>query len=154
MLISSIYSNRLKKAMRNRIPRKLKHHEILTLFHIYYSDSLGDFKVKMIDNIYDNAYYFIDQYDNMSSVISEPIRGIYELMPNHEKFETKEIINTKKSYPGYKIKYWFWKNKSHKYDGYNRFLIGKFQINDNKYYTVIGKYDNDTWKDCFIREKR
>lgn len=151
---NDIYPDKLRKIIKNKIPRLLRDNESIVLLHTYYSNSLGDFKVMSIEKINGDFYYLIYQYDNMSSMICEPIRGLYELIPNYNDFHTFKIINSYKSYPGYKIKYWFWKNQSKEYEGFYRFLVGMYRINDNKFYTVNGSYENGIWKDCYIREKR
>lgn len=96
---------------KNYIPRKLRHHERLKIYHRYYNDEFGIFKIRDVELIGGVEYYFITYKKNMTAVIPYPTYNnckCYELMVNRDELENKSIINNRTTtFFGAEIKFWF-----------------------------------------------
>ena len=96
---------------KNFIPRKLRHHERFKQYHKYYNDEFGIFKVRNVEYIDGNEYYFITYKKDMTAAIPFPIYNnnkCYELMLNKDEIENKSIINNRSTtFFGAEIKFWF-----------------------------------------------
>lgn len=164
-MIIHIYDERLEKEIINTkyIPRKIKSNEKLKIHHKYWINEYnGTVKVSDIDYIAGTEYYTIKFDKNMSACFSYPVyfSEIYELLHNNENIENQDIINSKLSYSGAEIKFWFIVNKidlsNPDYKGFIPFLIpsSKNVVSDNKYYFV--KHDeskSQKFKIVLDREK-
>ena len=158
-----IYPEKLEEFIKeghNYIPRKLKFREHLKLFKRYwlcYSDSY--LKVDQIYNIENVEYYSVKFPNSLFGQISYPLDedSTFELMLDSNNVENVDnIINTKVSYSGAEIKFWFFiKNidmNSEKYCGFWSFIEpnSKSVISDDKYYFLYAFYSNDIYKKCKV----
>lgn len=163
-MIRNIYPEKLSNFIRNSdnnyIPRKLKTDERLRLYKRYWSLYSDDcFKVDKVYFIDSIEYYSVKYSNLLYGEISFPVDSdyIYELHNDRNNIkDINNIINTKSSFLGSEIKYWFYINNidltSNKYSGFWSFLdpSSKSLISDNKYYFLYASYDNDIYKDCKI----
>lgn len=97
------------------IPRKLCHKEHMKIYHKYYNQEYGIFKVQEIYYEKSTEYYHINFGKEMNAVIQYPSYNnnkTYELLYNYDNIEDKSIINNQlKSFTGAEIKFWFTVNK-------------------------------------------
>ena len=154
----SIYPPKLEEYIRANkfIPRKIRQGEHLKLYHRYWIEEYND--VVKIEDIFltGGIEYYTIKYNNMNSCISAPFAGItYELLHNKDYIEDEHIINSKISYTGAEIKYWFIMNKidlniGSKYSGFWSFLnpTSKNPLIDNKFYFV--SYNKSRKQKCQI----
>ena len=125
------------------IPRRLKHHERLKLYHRYYNETYGNFKVKEIYFESGNEYYYIAYNKNMNGVIQYPEYNnhkTYELLSNKNNMEDQPVINNRiQSFTGAEIKFWFLTNdidfSSEEYSGFYE-PLSYDKLYDTKRYRV------------------
>lgn len=124
----------------------------LKLYRKYFSVERNTlFKVWQIYEVGKELYYSIKYPDHLFGEITYPKGKLYELFSDSNNIRnTKTIINTKISYTGAEIRYWFFINNKlgKKYKGFIPFINpnSKSCIMDNKYYFVYSKYDEKTNK--------
>lgn len=143
------------------IPRKIKPDEHLKLYHRYFSifDSLY-FKVDKIYNVFKTEYYSVKYPNFMYGEISYPIQSeyIYEFFLDKKNIKNiSDIVNSRKSYLGAEIKYWFFINnidlsEESKHYGFKSFLElnSKSTIQDDKYYFLYGHEKENKYLHCKI----
>ena len=163
-----IYPEKLKEYILSEesnidyIPRHIKFNEHLRLYRRYFVTCFGDDCIK-VDEIYDVEgveYYFVKYPNSLYGTISFPLDNnyTYELLIDKKDIKNIDnIINTKVSYTGAEIKYWFFIHNidlsSEKYIGFWSFLNpnSKNVISDDKYYFVKSiKEENGIYIDCRI----
>lgn len=163
-MIRNIYPEKLSNLIgynnNSYIPRKLKIDERLRLYKRYWTSYSNDcFKVDKVYFIDGIEYYSVKYSNLLHGEISFPVDSdyIYELHTDRNNIKSiNNIINTKASFLGSEIKYWFHVNNidlsSIKYSGFWSFLDpnSKSVISDNKYYFLFASYDNDIYSDCKI----
>ena len=142
-----IYPKELEKVIRKLavIPRKIRPRERLKIFHKYWTTEFtGVIKVMEIENINGVENYFIRHNEKMFASLTYPIGFVgYELLYNSSSIHKDNIINSKKSYSGAEIKFWFVYNKinfkNSDYKGFWAFVNPNSMnvVADNKYYFVI-----------------
>lgn len=140
----------------NFIPKKIhKKQKRFKLYHKYYCSefiSTSYFKVIDIFNIDDQEYVVLLFSDNIQWLIPNIIdyyNHTYELIYDKNNIINQNIINSKESYPGFQIIYWFYQKYNKKYSEFKPYIEdnGKSKIQDNNYYFVEadflnGKYIN------------
>ena len=139
------------------IPRKVPNGNRLRTKRKYYIPGYkGIVKVEDIITISHEHYYIINYSDNMSGCTSTIPNG-YELLKDYYNIANQNIINSKDSYYGYEIKFWFIKNQIDfhkiKYKGfYKYFTEPEYMISDFKRYRLFCDR-KDGGRECIIKEK-
>lgn len=124
----------------------------LKLFRKYFSvDRNTIFKVWQMYEAGKYKYYSVKYPDHLFGEITFPTGRLFELFSDSNNIKNiKSIINTKISYTGAEIRYWFFINKKlgRKYKGFIPFIDpnSKSCIMDNKYYFIYSKYNPKTDK--------
>jgi hypothetical protein len=164
MLIDSIYPKHVAEyisiSKNNYIPRHIKENEHLKQFHRYLDiyDNFP-FKVEEVQYISDTEYYNVRYPDYLYAEIPFPLSSYYimELLHDNNGIESLDnIINSRKSFTGAEIKYWFFIHRidieDKKYCGFWSFINpnSKNVISDDKYYFIKGDYEDDMYKKCKI----
>jgi hypothetical protein len=130
-----------------KVPRKQKQFK---LFHkYYYSEYISDSYFKVIDEYYvgDDKYITISFSDNIYWSIPADItdyNNLYELIYDKNNILKKKIINSKDSYSGYEILYWFNNKYNYKYSEFKPYIEdgGKCRVNENYNYFISADYIN------------
>lgn len=142
----SIYPPKLEEYIRKNkyIPRKVRDNEHLKLYHRYWLEDYND--VVKVDDIFitRSVEYYSIRCKSMAGCIPAPVPNYtYELLHNKGRIEKVDLINSKKSYTGAEIKYWFLMNNidlefGSQYAGFWSFLnpCSKNLLIDNKFYYV------------------
>lgn len=146
------------------VPRKLRCGEHLKLYRRYFQ-LFPELYFKVID-IYDvgNREYYSIKYQDLNGETSYPVnKNTYEMMiDKNDISKLDNIINTKISYTGAEIKFWFYTHnidlESEKYSGFWSFLFygSKNEISDEKSYFVYSTLDNNgNYRKCkFSMDKK
>ena len=136
------------------IPRMISQNESLIQYHRYWIRELKEvFKLTGLANYFHVDYYFFEG-KNTNQLYTHPVPSneFYELTINTDNIQSQNIINSKKMYKGYQIKYWFFKNWCKAYQDYDKYLIldKSNTIQDNKDYYVEGVWIKDKYMNCKI----
>lgn len=144
------------------IPRHIKFNEHLRLYRRYWVKYFDDECIK-VDEIYEIEgveYYYVKHPNSLYDTITYPLdcNYTYELLIDKKDIKNIDnIINTKISYTGAEIKYWFFIHNidlsSEKYIGFWSFLNpnSKNVISDDKYYFVKSyEQENGIHIDCRV----
>lgn len=135
-----------------KIPNKQKYFKLYHKYYIY--DFIHTSYFKIIDSFYvDNDQYITLSFsDEIYWTIPNNIiyyDNSYELIYDKNKILNQNIINSKESYPGYQILYWFFNNYKKKHVEFKPYIEdnGKSRIQENCNYFlyadyVKGKYTN------------
>ena len=161
-MILKIYPEKLEQFLKNNtyyIPRQVSQGEHLRQYHRYWLAVSEEYiKVKDIYLVKDVEYYTIKYNKSMFGTLSYPVEEIsYELLIDRINLRNiKEIVNTRVSYSGAQIKYWFFIHRDeldyHKYEGFLPFLDSsrESEISDDKFYFLFAKDCNNIYKNCKI----
>lgn len=143
--MKQIYPEELLNQMKKYkyIPRKINKDEHLKLYHRYWIPDLGGvIKVKDIWKENGTEYYMIKYKNDLFVCFSYPIDDYYEsyeLIHDYNDIYKDDIVNSKNSYTGAEIKYWFSVNNDRKYDKFFKYINprSKSCIVDKIRYKVI-----------------
>ena len=142
------------------IPKKLdREHRYLKIYKKYYSEELNvDYYFKVLDNykINNNIYSEITFSYSLYWCIPNPIEveNIYELSFDiRNVMKEKDLVNSNKSYFGYEIKYWFFKNYKNKYKEFKEYVEddSKKCINNYNKYILSGTLKSGKYINCKIK---
>lgn len=148
-----LQDNKGSRYIPKRIPKDAK----LLKYHKYWHSMYNNcFKVQDIYHIDNNEYYSVRYQDSLFAELPYPVdNNLYELYTDRRNiFSIRNIIDSKKSYSGAEIKYWFWSRhidlEDSKYKGFVSFLDinSKSVISDNKFYFISAKLINDRYIKC------
>lgn len=157
-----IYPEKLELFLMNNthyLPRQVTSREHLKRYHRYWLTLSEEYiKVKDIYLVKDTEYYTVKYSKSLFGSLSYPVEEIgYELLIDKINLHNvKEIVNTKTSYSGAQIKYWFFIHREEldhlKYEGFLPFLdpMSESKISDDKYYFLYAKNCNNIYKNCKI----
>ena len=156
----NIYPPKVQKYARKKkfIIRRIKDNEHLKNYKRYWDNSSEMcFKVHQVYTVQDNEYYSVRFSGLLFSELCYPADVTYELKPDVNNIAKRtNIINSRRSYTGAEIKYWFMIRQidlnSEKYEGFVSFLdpTSKSVISDDKYYFINAKLKNNIYSDCKI----
>jgi len=143
----------LDKSRFNYIPKIIEKDSELLCYRKYYSsDFIQDSYFKVTDTFMVDGYKYAELSFSDTTFWMIPATSgnynIYELlMDNIGILDEKDIVNNKRAYYGYEIKYWFFKNYRHKYVEFKPFVedTSITSINDNTKYFLNGEFVNNRY---------
>ena len=153
----------IKNSKTTYIPKKLdKGHKYLKQYKKHYTEEFNpDYYFKVLNNykIEDNVYSEITFSYFMYWCIPNPVQveNIYELSFDiRNVMKEKDLVNSGKSYFGYEIKYWFYKNYKNKYKEFKEYLEDNSEscINDYNKYILTGTLKSEKYINCKIKIER
>jgi hypothetical protein len=131
------------------IPRLLKADDKIKVHKKYYFPDMGELLTCYdVQEYYGEEYYFLSN-NNKSIVLTYPvIDKCYMFISDRYEITIRHIINDRKSYKGYQIKWWFFKNYHIKY---KYFVQDVSSLDDDGLYKIFGKFENRVYKDCLFK---
>ena len=148
MIGSGIYPEKLAEVVvkyKQFIPRRLHYYEHLKLYHRYWNEELGEFKVKDFLNFNGVDYYFINYENDKQGLLTYPINydtKCYELLRNFETLQEESVINNRtRTFTGAEIRFWFVVNNidfsdEENYKGFLCSLVYENGVKDTAKYMV------------------
>lgn len=160
-MMKNIYPTKLEEfIMKNSqyVPRLMDPDDKqLKLYHRYWFTLAEQYgKVQEVYKIEDIDYYTMKFPESLFGSITFPEEEIiYELLIDKNNLKNINIINTRISYSGAQIRYWFFLHKDelgYKYKKFWSFIDpnSKSLIIDNKYYFLYANLKDDIYKNCKV----